>query len=154
MNQDALIAELQNSYYLVKAAMDKLHFERPGDYEMFLAAGFRSAWASSWQRAGRAVPGASGLPSTSQSTSSNASVTVPAASGAEDKLPEVPDPHRGSGAGAQAFLAELLRTHALTASQYKALCSTCAIQYPAKPNEQDVKRLSFEQCVAVLCGGR
>ena len=155
MNTDALIAELQHNYYMVREVISKMHFDTPADYDAFLAAGFRSAWASSWQRAGRAAPGASGLPSTSQSTGSNATATVSLANCTEDKLSEVAG--RSSerpAAGAARFLAVLLQTRALTDSQYKALCKVLAIQYPSRPTEQDVMSLDHDQVVQVLCGGR
>jgi len=163
MNADALIAELQHNYFLVKEAVSKIKFDNIVEYDLFLAAGFRSAWASSWQRAGRSAQGASGpqstgstLPtSTCDGTERNSSVniTVPMAVACSPKaeIAELPDA-TASGAGAQCFLAQLLRTRALTVSQYKALCRTCAIPAGSHPTEQDVMRLDFKACVSVLCG--
>jgi len=154
-----LLEELQANYYLVKEAVSKMHFERPADYELFLAAGFRTCWGVSWQKAGRSAQPASGQQSTPSTTGSsvttdsapNANITLPTAGLGCGQNPELPDAS-ASGAGAQCFLAQLLRTRALTKSQYIALCKACAIPPDAWPTEQDVMRLDFKACVSVLCG--
>lgn len=159
MNIDVLVSELQQNYYLVKEAVSKMKFDNLQEYDLFLSAAFRTAWGSSWSKAGKDAqrantshssgsPGSSTM--TTPSTATNASFTVPG----EPKLAELADPHQGSASGAQAFLASLLRTHALTKSQYIALCRACNLTCGARPKEEDVMRLDFEACVAVLCGGR
>ena len=151
-------------YKVVIEAMQDFETRSSEERMMLLAAGFRTAWGVAWQRAKNAAPPASGPNSTASMTGYSVTLGIdPAASstggtaqpapGPKPDSSELPAP-AGAGAGAARFLAVLLRTHALTASQYTALCKECAVPYPNKPQEQDVMRLGHDAVVRVLCGGR
>ena len=145
--------ELRAMYKVVIEAMQDFETRSSEERMMLLAAGFRTAWGVAWQRAKNAAPPASTSSSTPSTAGYSTTLGIGTDASSTSVSSEVPAP-AGAGEGAARFLAVLLRTHALTASQYTALCKECAVPYPNKPQEQDVMRLGHDAVVRVLCGGR
>ena len=150
-----LADELQAAYREVKEAMAAVKTDNIVEYDMLLAAGFRSAWASALQRAHRAPPTAKDAPaapapecSTSPGETKNTGATKP-------ELSEVLVTDAGkasvTSAGAVAVVASLLSTHALTSRQYRSLCAVMRLEPPAKPTPDEVRRYLLErQALEVL----
>ena len=153
-----LAEELQIAYDQAKAAVRTMKFDNLVEHDMFMTALFRSACGAAWQKAGRGRSASTVEQSNTPSSDSGCgtkSPDVPApGTNASIDLAEVPASSVEAGAGAQAFLAKLLSTHALTVSQYTALCHECAVPYPARPSTEHVMRLTHDAVVRVLCGGR
>jgi len=147
--------ELRAMYKVVIEAMQDFETRSSEERMMLLAAGFRTAWGVAWQRAKNAAPPAS----TSSLTPSTAGYSTTLGIGTDASSTSVSaevlaSPSGEASAGAARFLAVLLRTHALTDSQYKALCSECGVPYPNRPTQQAVLSLGHDAVVRVLCGGR
>ena len=149
-----LAEELQTAYRLVKEAMAGVKVDNLAEYDMLLAAGFRSAWMSAWQRSrqAREPPTATAAPDAPAPECS----TSPGETGSTGSvnLSEVVGLNQGSSSptsGAVNVVAGLLSTHALTSRQYRKLCVLLNVEPPKQPSAEQVRtELTERKALEVL----
>ena len=143
-----LAEELQIAYRLVKEAMATIKVDNLAEYDMLLAAGFRSAWASAWQRS-RQVRTAPTVEASNTTVTSSLAVGV--GLGNEPSEAVVPNQaYSGTTSGARGVVLGLLSTHALTTRQYKKLCEVLNVPPGRSPVREELERLLERQALEVL----
>ena len=156
--------ELQIAYRLVKDAIKDVKVDNLAEYDMLLAAGFRSAWASAWQRSRQVRSGPNAQCAGSNGSSNTRVEYSPIAitAGIASGTPNGTNPNLSEAvglnqsvqsptSGARGVVLGLLRTHALTTRQYKKLCEVLNVAPGRHPSEQEAaENLLERQALEVL----